>query len=120
MSECLLYYVKDGRTLVGRPDASVAQDIQLSGTSIHPEHCYFTNIDGLFFYFYFITLKGSTEYIETGNSIVYKMTVNGGGRGGPGSSILIPPAFPSYSDHNLMKQLPTKFDDHNLMKTIII
>ncbi|KAL5014912.1 hypothetical protein ScPMuIL_009182 [Solemya velum] len=46
MSECLLYYIKDGTTRVGRNDAVHLQDIQLSGTYILEEHCYFENNDG--------------------------------------------------------------------------
>jgi len=41
MSECLLYYIKDGVTRVGTADAQVAQDIQLSGPHIKGEHCIF-------------------------------------------------------------------------------
>lgn len=41
MSECLLYYIKDGVTRVGSSEALVAQDIQLSGPHIKPEHCIF-------------------------------------------------------------------------------
>lgn len=43
MSECLIYYAKDGFTRVGRPDASVPQDIKLTGTQILSEHCIFEN-----------------------------------------------------------------------------
>ncbi|XP_048586987.1 kinesin-like protein unc-104 isoform X2 [Nematostella vectensis] len=41
MSECLLYYIKDGVTKVGSAAASNHQDIQLSGTNILNEHCVF-------------------------------------------------------------------------------
>jgi len=43
MSECLLYYIKDHRTLVGSEDT---QDIQLHGASILNQHCYFTSSEG--------------------------------------------------------------------------
>ncbi|XP_052471271.1 kinesin-like protein KIF1A isoform X3 [Carassius gibelio] len=43
MSECLLYYIKDGITKVGREDASSRQDIVLSGHFIEDEHCIFTS-----------------------------------------------------------------------------
>ncbi|XP_029987589.1 kinesin-like protein KIF1A isoform X6 [Sphaeramia orbicularis] len=43
MSECLLYYIKDGITRVGRVDASSRQDIVLSGHFIKDEHCTFTS-----------------------------------------------------------------------------
>ncbi|XP_060097964.1 kinesin-like protein KIF1A isoform X1 [Heteronotia binoei] len=41
MSECLLYYIKDGITRVGREDAERRQDIVLSGHFIKEEHCIF-------------------------------------------------------------------------------
>jgi len=43
MSECLLYYIKDGQTLVGSLDT---QDIQLYGASILNQHCFFTSSEG--------------------------------------------------------------------------
>ncbi|XP_066520577.1 kinesin-like protein KIF1A isoform X4 [Hoplias malabaricus] len=43
MSECLLYYIKDGITRVGREDAMIRQDIVLSGHFIKEEHCIFTS-----------------------------------------------------------------------------
>ncbi|XP_026790795.3 kinesin-like protein KIF1A isoform X5 [Pangasianodon hypophthalmus] len=46
MSECLLYYIKDGITKVGREDASCRQDIVLSGHFIKEEHCIFTSSAG--------------------------------------------------------------------------
>ncbi|XP_056589697.1 kinesin-like protein KIF1B isoform X8 [Triplophysa dalaica] len=41
MSECLLYYIKDGKTRVGQADAERRQDIVLSGAHIKEEHCIF-------------------------------------------------------------------------------
>ncbi|XP_075762885.1 kinesin-like protein KIF1B isoform X19 [Pelodiscus sinensis] len=41
MSECLLYYIKDGITRVGQADAERRQDIVLSGAHIKEEHCLF-------------------------------------------------------------------------------
>ncbi|XP_011726100.1 kinesin-like protein KIF1A isoform X25 [Macaca nemestrina] len=41
MSECLLYYIKDGVTRVGREDGERRQDIVLSGHFIKEEHCVF-------------------------------------------------------------------------------
>nr|AOW69638.1 Kif1b [Castor fiber] len=41
MSECLLYYIKDGLTRVGQADAERRQDIVLSGAHIKEEHCVF-------------------------------------------------------------------------------
>ncbi|XP_048831815.1 kinesin-like protein KIF1A isoform X2 [Brienomyrus brachyistius] len=46
MSECLLYYIKDGITRVGREDACSRQDIVLSGHFIKDEHCTFTSTTG--------------------------------------------------------------------------
>ncbi|KAM4575640.1 kinesin-like protein KIF1A isoform 13-T13 [Fundulus diaphanus] len=46
MSECLLYYIKEGITRVGRLDASSRQDIVLSGHFIQDEHCTFTRSSG--------------------------------------------------------------------------
>lgn len=46
MSECLIYYTKAGATRVGRGDADVLQDIQLSGSRIEKQHCWFDNQDG--------------------------------------------------------------------------
>ncbi|XP_023195185.1 kinesin-like protein KIF1A isoform X11 [Xiphophorus maculatus] len=46
MSECLLYYIKEGTTRVGRLDASSRQDIVLSGHFIQDEHCTFTRCAG--------------------------------------------------------------------------
>ncbi|XP_066994575.1 kinesin-like protein unc-104 [Anabrus simplex] len=47
MSECLLYYIKDGCTRVGSAEANIPQDIQLSGSHILSEHCVFENSDGV-------------------------------------------------------------------------
>ncbi|KJH45717.1 kinesin motor domain protein [Dictyocaulus viviparus] len=46
MSECLLYYLKEGVTSVGRPEASKRPDILLSGQAILEHHCNFINEDG--------------------------------------------------------------------------
>ncbi|CAG5136304.1 unnamed protein product, partial [Candidula unifasciata] len=46
MSECLLYYIKEGTTRVGLHDAQKANDVQLSGFNILEEHCQFENKDG--------------------------------------------------------------------------
>ncbi|XP_074605037.1 kinesin family member unc-104 isoform X3 [Brevipalpus obovatus] len=47
MSECLIYYIKDGFTRIGRSDAKIPQDIRLSGSKISAEHCIFENRDGV-------------------------------------------------------------------------
>ncbi|XP_060804747.1 kinesin-like protein unc-104 isoform X2 [Amyelois transitella] len=47
LSECLIYYIKDGITRLGTSEANVPQDIQLSGSHILSEHCIFENTDGV-------------------------------------------------------------------------
>ncbi|ORY20865.1 P-loop containing nucleoside triphosphate hydrolase protein [Naematelia encephala] len=46
MSECLVYQLKPGATIAGSPDGDTAH-IRLSGSHILPEHCIFTNEDGV-------------------------------------------------------------------------
>ncbi|CAI2344287.1 unnamed protein product [Caenorhabditis sp. 36 PRJEB53466] len=46
MSECLIYYLKEGITSVGRPEAKQRPDILLSGEAILDSHCQFINEDG--------------------------------------------------------------------------
>ncbi|KAJ3558619.1 hypothetical protein NM688_g814 [Phlebia brevispora] len=46
MSECLIYQIKLGQTMVGRLDSEKPAAIRLSGESIKEEHCYFENNDG--------------------------------------------------------------------------
>ena len=43
MSECLIYYIKEGITRVGSAEANIPQDIQLIGQHIYNEHCIFEN-----------------------------------------------------------------------------
>ncbi|KAJ8923444.1 hypothetical protein NQ315_002003 [Exocentrus adspersus] len=45
MSECLLYYIKEGLTRVGSAEANIPQDVQLCGSHIKSEHCVFENKD---------------------------------------------------------------------------
>ena len=47
LSECLLYYIKEGLTRVGSPEANLPQDIQLVGAHILSEHCIFENSEGI-------------------------------------------------------------------------
>lgn len=47
LSECLLYYIKDGVTKLGTSEAEPPQDIQLSGSHILKEHCEFHNDNGV-------------------------------------------------------------------------
>ncbi|KAH0839542.1 hypothetical protein J3R83DRAFT_428 [Lanmaoa asiatica] len=46
MSECLIYQLKLGRTMVGRLDSEKPAAIRLSGDNISEEHCAFENVDG--------------------------------------------------------------------------
>ncbi|KAI8081649.1 uncharacterized protein BX664DRAFT_197879 [Halteromyces radiatus] len=46
MSECLMYQLKLGVTLVGRSESQVQADIRLSGSNIQEEHCSFENNNG--------------------------------------------------------------------------
>ncbi|XP_074031968.1 kinesin family member unc-104 isoform X3 [Leptinotarsa decemlineata] len=45
MSECLIYYIKEGLTRIGSDQANMPQDIQLCGSHIKSEHCVFENKD---------------------------------------------------------------------------
>ncbi|XP_061937801.1 kinesin-like protein unc-104 isoform X27 [Apis cerana] len=61
MSECLIYYIKDGFTRIGSAEANIPQDIQLCGPHILSEHCVFENHEGI------ITLmpkKGALIYVN--------------------------------------------------------
>ncbi|KDN52110.1 kinesin-domain-containing protein [Tilletiaria anomala UBC 951] len=46
MSECLIYQIKAGKTLVGNLDTNSDAQIRLSGAKILPEHCIFENEEG--------------------------------------------------------------------------
>ncbi|KDQ65088.1 hypothetical protein JAAARDRAFT_146452 [Jaapia argillacea MUCL 33604] len=46
MSECLIYQLKPGHTMVGNMETSKSAAIRLSGENIREEHCYFDNADG--------------------------------------------------------------------------
>ncbi|PVF92902.1 kinesin-like protein [Serendipita vermifera] len=47
MSECLVYQLKPGRTIVGRMDSDKSTSIRLSGEKILDEHCYLDNDNGV-------------------------------------------------------------------------
>ena len=48
MNECLLYYIKDGITRVGRAEGNAGgQFIELNGVYIQVDHCTFENKDGV-------------------------------------------------------------------------
>ncbi|PWZ01286.1 kinesin-3 motor protein [Testicularia cyperi] len=55
MSECLIYQIKPGQTLVGNLDAGADVHIKLSGTKILPQHCMFENVDGI------VTVKAMSD-----------------------------------------------------------
>ncbi|XP_043482612.1 kinesin-like protein unc-104 isoform X6 [Leptopilina heterotoma] len=72
MSECLIYYIKEGFTRVGSAEANIPQDIQLCGPHILSEHCVFESHEGI------VTLiprKGALIYVngrEVTESIILK------------------------------------------------
>ncbi|KAL0566226.1 hypothetical protein V5O48_015791 [Marasmius crinis-equi] len=49
MSECLIYQLKPGKTMVGRLDSDKPAAIRLSGDNILEEHCFLENTDGKVF-----------------------------------------------------------------------
>jgi len=67
LNELLVYYLKDS-TFVGRSDAPVVQDIQLSGIGIMPEHC-IMEIDNEQNDLYIVPLEGARCYV---NGLVIK------------------------------------------------
>ncbi|GFT28388.1 kinesin-like protein unc-104, partial [Nephila pilipes] len=76
MSECLIYYIKDGITRVGRPDANVPQDIKLTGSHILNEHCMFENFGGA------VTLKACLNamcYVN-GREVIDEVVLQTGSR----------------------------------------
>ncbi|CAI5442480.1 unnamed protein product [Caenorhabditis angaria] len=76
MSECLIYYLKEGVTSVGRPEAEKRPDILLSGQAILDSHCEFVNEDGC------VTInpaKGAQIYIN-GKQITEHTVIHTGSR----------------------------------------
>lgn len=61
MSECLIYYIKDGLTRVGSAEANIPQDIQLIGSHIKSEHCIFENKEGVIS---LIPMNGALTYVN--------------------------------------------------------
>lgn len=61
MSECLIYYIKDGLTRIGSAEANIPQDVQLSGSHIKSEHCIFENKEGVVT---LIPLNGALIYVN--------------------------------------------------------
>ncbi|XP_014468835.1 PREDICTED: kinesin-like protein unc-104 isoform X3 [Dinoponera quadriceps] len=76
MSECLIYYIKDGFTRIGSAEANIPQDIQLCGPHILSEHCVFENHEGI------ITLipkNGALIYVN-GREVTESLTLTTGSR----------------------------------------
>ncbi|XP_067204879.1 kinesin-like protein unc-104 isoform X2 [Linepithema humile] len=76
MSECLIYYIKDGFTRIGSAEAIIPQDVQLCGPHILSEHCVFENRDGI------ITLipkKGALIYVN-GREVTEPLILTTGSR----------------------------------------
>ncbi|XP_046673544.1 kinesin-like protein unc-104 isoform X4 [Homalodisca vitripennis] len=76
MSECLLYYIKDGLTRVGSGSSNVTQDIQLIGSHIQAEHCVFENKEGV------VTLQpieGAFSYVN-GRQVLEPVVLKHGSR----------------------------------------
>lgn len=76
LSECLLYYIKDGITRLGTHEANLPQDIQLSGNHILKEHCIFENRNGVVS---LIPAKDAMVYIN-GRSITEPEVLSTGSR----------------------------------------
>ncbi|CAD1472639.1 unnamed protein product [Heterotrigona itama] len=76
MSECLIYYIKDGFTRIGSAEANIPQDIQLCGPHILSEHCVFENHEAI------ITLipkKGALIYVN-GREVTEPIVLKTGSR----------------------------------------
>ncbi|CAL1684833.1 unnamed protein product [Lasius platythorax] len=76
MSECLIYYIKDGFTRIGSAEAIIPQDVQLCGPHILSEHCVFENHEGI------ITLipkKGALIYVN-GREVTEPLVLTTGSR----------------------------------------
>ncbi|KRT82690.1 Kinesin, partial [Oryctes borbonicus] len=61
MSECLIYYIKDGLTRIGSAEANIPQDVQLCGSHIKSEHCIFENKEGVIT---LIPMNGALTYVN--------------------------------------------------------
>lgn len=60
MSECLIYYIKEGVTRVGSAESNT-QDIRLCGSYIQREHCQFENSNGVVT---LMPIKGALCYVN--------------------------------------------------------
>lgn len=61
MSECLIYYIKEGVTRVGSAESKITQDIRLCGSYIQREHCQFENLNGVVT---LMPIKGALCYVN--------------------------------------------------------
>lgn len=76
LSECLLYYIKEGVTRVGSPEANIPQDIQLVGSHILEDHCTFENNNGIV---KLVPRPGATCFVN-GRKIEQEITLKTGSR----------------------------------------
>ncbi|XP_076265727.1 kinesin family member unc-104 isoform X2 [Rhynchophorus ferrugineus] len=76
MSECLIYYIKDGLTRIGTEEANCPQDVQLSGSHIKSEHCIFENKDKKIT---LIPLNGALIYVN-GREVTEPIVLKTGSR----------------------------------------
>lgn len=76
MSECLIYYIKDGLTRIGSAEANIPQDVQLSGSHIKAEHCVFENKDNKVT---LVPLNGALIYVN-GREVTEPIVLKTGSR----------------------------------------
>ncbi|OTF71336.1 kinesin-like protein KIF13A-like protein, partial [Euroglyphus maynei] len=77
MNALLVYYLKE-KTLIGRPDATVEQDIQLSGVGIMPEHA-IIEIDKSKNQLWMESINNSRTFVN-GNRIYERVRIRNGDR----------------------------------------
>ncbi|KAI4457166.1 kinesin-related [Holotrichia oblita] len=76
MSECLIYYIKDGLTRIGSAEANIPQDVQLCGSHIKSEHCIFENREGVIT---LIPMNGALTYVN-GREVTEPIVLKTGSR----------------------------------------
>uniref|UniRef100_A0AC35TYZ4 Kinesin-like protein unc-104 n=1 Tax=Rhabditophanes sp. KR3021 TaxID=114890 RepID=A0AC35TYZ4_9BILA len=76
MSECLLYYLKEGTTRVGREEAVNRPDIILGGEEILEYHCRFVNDGG----FVELIPENNSECFVNGKPVTSNVTLHTGSR----------------------------------------
>ena len=72
----MLYYIKEGVTRVGSPEANIPQDIQLVGSHILEDHCTFENNNGIV---KLVPRPGATCFVN-GRKIEQEITLKTGSR----------------------------------------